>query len=325
MSQTQEENEQTCNQPFTTIEKQERRLLVVVEYLHTLFSKNPIQKTFYGRPYSDRLTEYLDQHFNVAIWSSCQGSMFSGVAKQFPKAKLVWGHEKMIEAATLNNTKKPRKDLELVWKELGHDITDTIYLTNTENIKIPQIHNVVAVSPYHSKHFKCDHALLKVIKYLENVRFETNVVDYIKKYPFDEAYDWGIISDPLIDTRQTKYDRKGDLMVESANASLEKKKESKEQKLKEQERIRMERVKEEELKEQERIHMEEELKEQERVWMERVMEIEEAGQRAQALASSNKSSQNKRMRDVSPMQDVKRVRTGGSQTDIAAWDLLNKK
>ncbi|KAG1470737.1 hypothetical protein G6F56_002507 [Rhizopus delemar] len=316
MSQTKEETEQTCNEPTITIEKQERRLLVVVEYFHALFSKYPNHKTFYGRPYSDRLTEYLDQHFDVVIWSSCQGIMFSGVAKQFPKAKLVWGHEKMIEAATLNKTKKPRKDLELVWKELGHDITDTIYLTHTDNTKIPQIHNVVAVSPYYIKEFKCDHALLKVMKYLEKVRFETNVVDYIKQYPFDETHDWEIIPDPLIDARQIKYDRKGDIIVEPA--------------LKEQERIQMEKIKEEELKEQERV------------WMERVMEIEEAGQRARALASNNKALQSKRIRDVSPIQDVKRARTGCSQSneeliaqvenfissvsaDIAAWDLLNKK
>jgi hypothetical protein len=99
-------------------------------------------------------------------------------------------------------------------------------ITDNPAVVPHQPYNVIRVSAYDSMSNNGDNTLLKLIKYLTYLRYQTNVVNYIMNFPFDEKRDWNIVSDPARDRMLTQFTKNGDPVTNKQKQ----KKESKAQK-----------------------------------------------------------------------------------------------
>ncbi|CEJ01681.1 hypothetical protein RMCBS344292_15704 [Rhizopus microsporus] len=200
--------------------------LLVIDWVNTVFSRRQA-KTYFARPYFDTFLEYTCQQFEVIIWSSATGNVFKAMCKQFPKVRKIYDGQYNPSGTILSEGRSCTiKDLKFIWSSTHYDATNTVLITDNPAVVPHQPYNVIRVSAYDSMSNNGDNTLLKLIKYLTYLRHQSNVVNYIMNFPFDEKRDWNIVSDPARDRMLTQFTKNGDPVTNKQKQ----KKESKAQK-----------------------------------------------------------------------------------------------
>ncbi|KAG1172418.1 hypothetical protein G6F70_006490 [Rhizopus microsporus] len=184
--------------------------LLVIDWVNTVFSRRQA-KTYFARPYFDTFLEYICQQFEVIIWSSATGNVFKAMCKQFPKVLKIYDGQYNPSGTILSEGRSCTiKDLKFIWSSTHYDATNTVLITDNPAVVPRQPYNVIRVSAYDSMSNNGDNTLLKLIKYLTYLRHQSNVVNYIMNFPFDEKRDWNIVSDPARDRMLTQFTKNGD-------------------------------------------------------------------------------------------------------------------
>jgi NLI interacting factor-like phosphatase len=176
-----------------------RRLLIILDLNGALVSKTG-KSGMWVRPHYTEFLEYLFSQFEVGVWSSARQNTVSNMCQLFGnfKKKLLftWSRENfgLSEDDYLKNI-STIKDLQLVWKSLednpnmpSYTAYNTVLLDDSSSKAALQPFNSIAISEFNhkstEKQLNGDNELLNVISYLEKVKYEDNVSNFMKRNPY---------------------------------------------------------------------------------------------------------------------------------------------
>jgi hypothetical protein len=157
------------------------------------------------RPYYKEFLDYLFRHFEVAVWSSAQPHTVKNMCQLFEDGEkrllFTWNREHLgLSRQEYHSKVSTIKDLQLVWeyfqkrptKNMGQSIfngRNTILLDDSASKAILQPFNSIELSEFnHTNHITKEHGdseLLNVINYLEKVKLEDNVCNFMKVNPYE--------------------------------------------------------------------------------------------------------------------------------------------
>lgn len=181
--------------------------LLILDLNGTLCSRTTT-KSFYTRPHSQEFFDFIFKNFAVMVWSSAQESSVSKMCKMFEpyKPSIVWhrGHLGLSHEDFYNNVKSV-KNLEKVWAAYPpFNATNTIVLDDTPSKLCAQRYNLVLMRTFDHVTFlsqmEGERDLRKVIQYLTQVQFQTNVCNFMRFLPFNATLEWEVVPDPIADT-----------------------------------------------------------------------------------------------------------------------------
>ncbi|KAI9491764.1 HAD-like domain-containing protein [Zychaea mexicana] len=184
-------------QPSTVLaEPIDDKKLLILDLNGTLASRTTNRRSMYVRPYQDKFLDYIFRHFKVMVWSSAQPHSVNSMCRLFGSyvddLLLTWDRRYFnLSTGDYNRKTVTLKDLEVVWRALGQDTYDA---SNT--ILVDDSPAKAILQPYNSIHLKeFDHTsptfrkygeaeLLHVVRYLEQVRIQSNVCSFMREQPF---------------------------------------------------------------------------------------------------------------------------------------------
>lgn len=161
------------------------------------------------RPFVKEFLQYLFdvETFSVMIWSSARPENVDKMVREIfgnyrERLMVIWGRDKFgLSEEEYFTDFKPLKDLEIVWKELnkeeigsnfdgqkvGFDQTNTILIEDSPYKTQLQPFNAIHLREFDRKMERDeeDRELLRVIGYLELIKFQSNISAYIKEHPFN--------------------------------------------------------------------------------------------------------------------------------------------
>ncbi|CAO3673023.1 unnamed protein product [Umbelopsis ramanniana] len=176
-----------------------RRLLIILDLNGALVSKTG-KSGMWVRPHYTEFLEYLFGQFEVGVWSSARQNTVSNMCQLFGDFKkqllFTWSRENfgLSEDDYLRNI-PTLKDLQLVWKNLednpnlpSYTAYNTVLLDDSSSKAALQPFNSIAISEFNHKNtdkqLNGDNELLNVIAYLEKVKYEDNVSNFMKLNPY---------------------------------------------------------------------------------------------------------------------------------------------
>ncbi|KAH8552570.1 HAD-like domain-containing protein [Umbelopsis sp. PMI_123] len=175
------------------------RHLIILDLNGALVSKTG-KSGMWVRPHYMEFLEYLFSQFEVGVWSSARRHTVSNMCQLFGDFKkqllFTWSRENfgLSDEEYLRNT-PTIKDLQLVWKNLDvnssltkYTACNTILLDDSASKAVLQPFNSIAISEFDHKCTNIiqngDNELLNVIAYLEKVKYEDNVSNFMKRNPY---------------------------------------------------------------------------------------------------------------------------------------------
>lgn len=173
--------------------------LLILDLNGTLCSRSSLT-AFTARPHARKFFEYVFTNFTVMVWSSAQNYSVKKMCEMFEpyKPQTVWDRSHLgLAPADYNSNVETVKDLEKVWEKLPNfNPTNTIVLDDSASKLALQPYNLIKMSTFDYEEFMKSNTgerdLLKVIKYLGTLQFQSNVANYMRFDPFDVNQDYGI-------------------------------------------------------------------------------------------------------------------------------------
>jgi hypothetical protein len=187
-----------ANTPSTKCEDPQRQL-IILDLNGALVSKTG-KNGMWVRPHSNEFLKYLFSEFTVGVWSSARPETVDKMCQLFGDFKtqllFMWNRENFgLSIEDYHRKLSTVKDLQLVWRNLETDqnmptytARNTILLDDSASKAILQPYNNIEISEFNHKSDdmkqKGDNELLNVIEYLEKLKYEDNVSNYMKEYPY---------------------------------------------------------------------------------------------------------------------------------------------
>ncbi|KAI9344117.1 HAD-like domain-containing protein, partial [Pilaira anomala] len=171
--------------------RNKQRQSLILDLNGTLCSRSSLT-TFTARPHAKKFFDYVFTNFTVMVWSSAQSYSVRNMCKMFEpyKPQIVWDRSHLgLAPADFNSNVETVKDLEKVWKKLSDfNPTNTIVLDDSASKLALQPYNLIKMSTFDYQDFMKsatgERDLLKVIKYLKTLQFQSNVANYMRFNPF---------------------------------------------------------------------------------------------------------------------------------------------
>ncbi|KAI8096921.1 HAD-like domain-containing protein [Halteromyces radiatus] len=183
--------------PSVKLNKPMKQLLIL-DLNGTLVSRTKGSHSLYSRPYLEPFLDYIFDNFSVMVWSSATYKNVDKMCEIFGKHRknliLIWTRSNFgLSEADYNRKVITIKDLELVWKELPkYNAKNTILMDDSPEKTILQPYNHCVISEFNhlSPSFKKrgENELIKVQRYLEQIRYEDNISNYIKHSPYGTTF-----------------------------------------------------------------------------------------------------------------------------------------
>ncbi|KAK4521244.1 cysteine desulfurase [Mucor velutinosus] len=175
--------------------QQPKKQLLILDLNGTLISRIKCRakagRAFYARPHYQTFLNYIFKHFEVMVWSSARQQNVDKMCHIFTEPlKLVWSRNHLkLSQKQFNSNVDTIKDLAIVWEHFSNEYnaTNTIALDDSPSKLALQPYNLIHIRTFHHEEIRegyTDNELLKVIKYLDAVRFHSNVANYVRNEPF---------------------------------------------------------------------------------------------------------------------------------------------
>ncbi|KAG0166409.1 hypothetical protein DFQ30_007229 [Apophysomyces sp. BC1015] len=180
-------------QPSVTMARSAKQLLIL-DLNGTLASRTKTRTGMYVRPYQDHFFETIFRDYTVMVWSSAQPSSVQKMSQMFgpyyDRLRLIWDRRHFeLTMEEYNNKAVTVKDLEKVWGVLDNfNATNTILLDDSPAKSAKQPFNGIHLRTFdhYDKTFRREgeHELLDVLKYLKELKYQSNVCHYMKNHPY---------------------------------------------------------------------------------------------------------------------------------------------
>ncbi|KAI8636104.1 HAD-like domain-containing protein, partial [Parasitella parasitica] len=169
-----------------------RKQLLILDLNGTLISRlKGNGRGYYVRPHYKQFLEFVFNHFTVMVWSSARQQSVQMMCKIFQQPlELVWNRDHFeLEPDQYYRNTETVKDLTKAWHHFSnrHDAKDTIMLDDTISKLIYQPYNLIHIKTFDSNDIikgAADNELLKVIRYLDVLRSQSNVANFMRNDPF---------------------------------------------------------------------------------------------------------------------------------------------
>ncbi|GAA5796586.1 hypothetical protein HPULCUR_001959 [Helicostylum pulchrum] len=176
-----------------------QRQLLILDLNGTLCSRTTV-KTYFARPHAKDFFDYIFNNFTVMVWSSAQAYSVDKMCKMFEPYKpyAVWDRSHLgLSETDFHSHVDTIKDIKLVWKEFREfNATNTIVLDDSASKLVLQPYSLIKMSTFAIQLFERqvegERDLLKVKKYLKELRYQSNVCNYIRSHPLDIEGEHGI-------------------------------------------------------------------------------------------------------------------------------------
>ncbi|CDH61404.1 had-like protein [Lichtheimia corymbifera JMRC:FSU:9682] len=183
-------------QPSVHVPDPTHRQLVILDLNGTLVSR--INNGMYVRPYQDLFLDYLFKWFDVMVWSSAQPHSVANMCRLFGSRQpvCIWDRRCFQLSGSQYNGKFPTiKNLEAVWWAFDqgkkYEAHNTILIDDSSHKSIMQPYNAIHISTFHHRDSRLvnegDKELIHVMEYLEELRKQSNVSNYIRHHPYKSS------------------------------------------------------------------------------------------------------------------------------------------
>lgn len=168
--------------------------LLILDLNGTLVSRTKRNQGMYVRPYADEFLDHIFRHYKVMVWSSAQPQSVENMLQLFGRHEdrlaKVWDRTKFnLTRQEYYRKTLTIKNLEEVWEAFGgkYDATNTIMVDDSPAKAVLQPYNSVHLTEF--DHAKIDYhegesELADVRTYLRDLRYQSNVANYIKERPY---------------------------------------------------------------------------------------------------------------------------------------------
>lgn len=200
--------------------QQPKKQLLILDLNGTLISRLKTNgRGYYARPHYEQFLDFIFKHFTVMVWSSARQQSVQMMCKIFKQPlELVWNrnHFELDENQFYGKT-ETIKDLNKVWHYFSnqYDAKNTIILDDTDSKLVYQPYNLIHVKTFDFKDIiegATDNELLRVIRYLDALRVQSNIASFIRNDPFSAEIDYKIITDYNLDAAMVHYNKKGHII-----------------------------------------------------------------------------------------------------------------
>ncbi|GAN08156.1 NLI interacting factor family phosphatase [Mucor ambiguus] len=175
--------------------QQPKKQLLILDLNGTLISRIKCRarsgRAFYARPHYQAFLDFIFKHFEVMVWSSARQQNVEKMCHIFTKPlKLVWSRNHLkLSQHQFDSNVDTIKDLDIVWEYFSNEYnaTNTIVLDDSPSKLAHQPYNLIHIRTFNHEEIRegfTDNELLKVIRYLDNVRCHSNVANYVRNEPF---------------------------------------------------------------------------------------------------------------------------------------------
>lgn len=152
----------------------------------------------YVRPYQDMFLDYLFKWFDVMVWSSAQPHSVANMCRLFGSHQpvCIWDRRCFMLSGSQYHGKFPTiKNLEAVWWAFGqgtkYEAHNTILIDDSSHKTMMQPYNAIHISTFDHRDkrliHKGDKELIHVMEYLEKLRNQSNVSNYIRHHPYKSS------------------------------------------------------------------------------------------------------------------------------------------
>lgn len=173
--------------------------LLILDLNGTLVSRTRFRTRhngMYVRPYQDEFLDYVFDNFCVMVWSSAQPHSVNSMCALFEQYRkqltLTWDRTTFgLSKSAYHEKSLTIKDLEKVWAAFDgqpYDATNTILLDDSPKKAVLQPYNSIHLREFNHKsssfqqYGECE--LLHVMRYLEQLRLQSNVCNYMRQHPY---------------------------------------------------------------------------------------------------------------------------------------------
>lgn len=198
---------ETSLQPSSLLkDPDEHKKLLILDLNGTLVSRTHKKTGMFVRPYQDEFLHYIFRYFTVMVWSSAMPKSVDNMCQLFgdyrKQLALIWDrtHFGFTHEDYVRNVSTV-KDMDIVWRGFQggcYDATNTILLDDSRKKARLQPYNAIHVYEFehYSESFRMhgERELLHAMRYLEDVRRQSNVCSYMRQHPYQ-------CSDPSDDPR----------------------------------------------------------------------------------------------------------------------------
>ena len=157
-----------------------------------------INNGMYVRPYQDMFLDYLFKWFDVMVWSSAQPRSVANMCRLFGSRQpmCIWDRRCFQLSGSQYHGKFPTiKNLEAVWWAFGqgreYEAHNTILIDDSSHKSIMQPYNAIHISTFDHCDSRLIHQgdkeLIHVMEYLEKLRKQSNVSNYIRHNPYKSS------------------------------------------------------------------------------------------------------------------------------------------
>ncbi|KAL0079083.1 NLI interacting factor-like phosphatase-domain-containing protein, partial [Phycomyces blakesleeanus] len=184
------------SKPTVTAEHPQRQLLII-DPNGTIVSRGKL-KDMKVRPMPKNFLEFCFTNFEVMVWSSAQATSVSDMCHLFgeyrKRLKLIWSREDFgLASKQFYDDTELVKDLSRVWwtlKDFGP--TNTILLDDySAKSNLHPYNSIILKTFNHKEHAELlngDGELAGVMKYLDKLRYQTNVANYIRYCKYESPW-----------------------------------------------------------------------------------------------------------------------------------------
>lgn len=200
----------------TTNQKKKEKQLLILDLNGTLCVRSRDKKNFCVRPHLQSFFQYIFHNFIVMVWSSAREQSVDNMCNMFGHYQpiLIWNRSHFnLTAREYYSHVQTLKDLNLVWDHLPEfNATNTIVLDDSVIKLAAHPYNLIKMSTFHNDNFLqddrfMDRDLCKVANYLNLLKEQSNVCNFIRFVPFDVDLPWGTVPDIIEDRRIEYYER----------------------------------------------------------------------------------------------------------------------
>ncbi|KAG2193964.1 hypothetical protein INT46_011306 [Mucor plumbeus] len=200
--------------------QQTKKQLLILDLNGTLISRLKTNgRGYYARPHYEQFLEFIFKHFTVMVWSSARQQSVQMMCKIFKQPlELVWNRNHFeLDRNQFYGKTETIKDLNKVWHHFSNQYgaKSTIILDDTDSKLVYQPYNLIHVKTFDFKDIiegATDNELLRVIRYLDVLRLQSNVASFIRNNPFNAGKDYEIITDYKLDAAMVHYNKKGHII-----------------------------------------------------------------------------------------------------------------
>ncbi|CAO3623337.1 unnamed protein product [Cunninghamella blakesleeana] len=182
-------------QPSTLLTDIQKQLLIL-DLNGTLLSRTRKRTGMFVRPNINNFLNYIFKNFQVMVWSSAQKNSVNRMLQLFEqdinRLSLIWDRSDMgLTIEQFHSKSTTVKDLQKIWDTFDNNefnATNTILIDDSPSKSVLQPYNCISISTFNhtSSQFLLygDNELLNVIDYLNKLKYQSNVSNFIQSTPY---------------------------------------------------------------------------------------------------------------------------------------------